>query len=88
MQRYDQGNLESLLRLNPGELAAIFADRQAFASDLSQKWAMYQNNIFKHAQCPPIPIMTRRAFGFDLRECIPPNAMSYRSELFNQLLEK
>ncbi|MFA5165967.1 MAG: NAD(+) synthase [Candidatus Paceibacterota bacterium] len=88
LQRYDQGNLESLLRLNPGELAAIFADRQAFASDLSQKWAMYKNNIFKHAQCPPIPIMTRRAFGFDLRECIPPNAMSYRSELFNQLLEK
>ena len=39
-----------------------------FIIDLEQKWKAYKLAIFKRIQAPPIIAVSRRAFGFDLRE--------------------
>lgn len=41
---------------------------ETFIADLEQKWKAYKISIFKRIQAPPIIAVSRRAFGFDLRE--------------------
>jgi NAD+ synthase (glutamine-hydrolysing) len=47
---------------------ALFADAAAFVSEIERLWKLYKINYFKRVQAPPIIAVSKRAFGFDLRE--------------------
>ncbi len=45
-----------------------FADSSAWLDDLEWLAARVRANVFKRIQAPPIIVLSKRAFGFDLRE--------------------
>lgn len=51
----------------PG-LAPLFPDAAAFVTEVERLWKLYKLNYFKRVQAPPIITVSKRAFGFDLRE--------------------
>lgn len=67
LEKYDASTLsqEFGMEKNIGE---YFENRKQFIEDLEEKWGLYKKNIFKRIQAPPIIAVSRRAFGFDLRE--------------------
>lgn len=67
LEKYDANTLsqEFGMEKNIGE---YFETRKQFIEDLEEKWGLYKKNIFKRIQAPPIIAVSRRAFGFDLRE--------------------
>lgn len=48
--------------------SALFADAVAFVAEVERLWKLYKLNYFKRVQAPPIIAVSKRAFGFDLRE--------------------
>lgn len=47
---------------------ALFPDAAAFVTEVERLWKLYKINYFKRVQAPPIITVSKRAFGFDLRE--------------------
>ena len=45
-----------------------FADTAAWVEDLEWLAAQVRTSTFKRIQAPPIIVLSKRAFGFDLRE--------------------
>ena len=45
-----------------------FPDDGAFVNDLEWLWQQIRVNYFKRIQAPPVIVLSKRAFGFDLRE--------------------
>ncbi len=70
LQKYIDGTLEQELKLPAGKLKTLFPSTASFIADLEKKWTMLHIAYFKRIQCPPIPILTKRAFGYDLRESL------------------
>lgn len=68
LEHYIKGSLESELKLNPGHLAELFPTPHEFIKDLERCWRLFHTAISKRGEGPPIPMVSRRAFGFDLRE--------------------
>jgi NAD+ synthase (glutamine-hydrolysing) len=65
---YLEGRLEREIGYE-GSVAAIFPDPAAFIADLERWWGLHQGlAIAKRLQAPPVLAVSRRAFGFDLRE--------------------
>jgi NAD+ synthase (glutamine-hydrolysing) len=56
------------LVLEEGLIKKYFKNRNEFKKDLGEKWRMYKLGYFKRIQAPPIIAVSRRAFGYDLRE--------------------
>jgi NAD+ synthase (glutamine-hydrolysing) len=70
LNAYKNGSLESLLGL-PKPLNYYFADVASWISDLEKWWKLYKGmGIAKRVQSPPIVAISRRCFGFDLRESL------------------
>ncbi len=67
LKLYDDGEIEKEFGLSK-EINHFFASREEFVADLEHKWRLYKINIFKRIQAPPIIAVSKRAFGFDLRE--------------------
>ena len=65
---YDNGMIEEEMKLDKGLISKYFKNRSEFKKDLEEKWKLYKLNYFKRIQAPPIIAVSRRAFGFDLRE--------------------
>ena len=66
---YVQGVLESELKLEAGTLQRLFPNGMIdFIADLEKHWEAFHNSFHKRNQMPPIPVVSKRAFGFDLRE--------------------
>ena len=65
---YQNGKLEEVLMIKRGLVNKYFPTASEFIADLEQKWKLFKNNYFKRIQAPPIIAVSRRAFGFDLRE--------------------
>ncbi|MGK7396891.1 MAG: NAD(+) synthase [Candidatus Cyclobacteriaceae bacterium M3_2C_046] len=66
---YAKGQLAETLKVEQKLLDQYFnQDHQFFIEDLEEKWRAYKINFFKRIQAPPIIVLSRRAFGFDLRE--------------------
>lgn len=65
---YLEDRLEEELKIEPGLVKKYFATKGDFVADLEHKWKLYKLSIFKRIQAPPIIAVSRRAFGFDLRE--------------------
>ncbi|KXK08531.1 MAG: Glutamine-dependent NAD(+) synthetase [Microgenomates bacterium OLB22] len=65
---YTKETLEESLKIEAGLVKKHFPTTESFISDLEHKWKLYKINYFKRIQTPPIITVSRRAFGFDLRE--------------------
>jgi len=86
---YDRGLLESELKLEPGRLKGLFPTNRQYIHDLEKHWKMFCRAYFKRIQGPPIPIVSKRAFGMDLRESLLPHYFTERYlELKAKLLAK
>lgn len=68
LEHYIRGSLESEFRLNPGHLDELFPTPHEFIKDLERCWRLYHLAVSKRGEGPPIPRVSRRSFGFDLRE--------------------
>lgn len=66
---YKSGEISSYLQLDV-PIESYFPDEKSFIADIEDKWRKYKLAIFKRVQAPPIIAVSRRAFGFDLRESI------------------
>jgi NAD+ synthase (glutamine-hydrolysing) len=64
------GRLEKVLGLAVGKsvVGTFFPDAAAFVADLELVWRRFKGSFFKRVQAPPIVVVSKRAFGFDLRE--------------------
>lgn len=65
---YLDGELDRRLELPEGSVARYCPNLASFCRDLEEKWLWYKRSVFKRIQSPPIIAVSRRAFGFDLRE--------------------
>ncbi len=81
LQKYDTGTLTKDFGLKIS-IDSYFDSRESFIEDLEQKWKLYKVNIFKRIQAPPIIAVSRRAFGFDLRES--QNGVYFSKEFLSQ----
>jgi NAD+ synthase (glutamine-hydrolysing) len=68
LEMYQQGKLEFEMKLEPGKLAEIFNTEEEFRFDLEKNYQSFISSYFKRIQAPPIPKLSKRAFGYDLRE--------------------
>lgn len=68
LQWYSNGSLEASLDIEGGLVSQLFDGHQDFIEDLEHTWRLYKINFFKRIQAPPIIVVSKRAFGFDLRE--------------------
>jgi len=67
---YIRNNVENEFRLEPGTLAQLFPTPSDFLVDLEKNYRRLIGSYFKRVQCPPVPILSKRAFGYDLRESL------------------
>ncbi|WP_025770652.1 NAD(+) synthase [Thioalkalivibrio sp. HK1] len=66
-----------------------FPDHRSFVEDLEELALALRRNCFKRIQAPPIIVLSKRAFGFDLRESQLPAWWPQRyMELKKRLLEE
>ncbi len=77
---YRKHPYDLLLALRQGQLFSVleweqrqqfldyFSSTQAWLEDLDWLWRQLRVNVFKRIQAPPIIVLSKRAFGFDLRE--------------------
>lgn len=68
LEWYDKGLIEKEMKLEEGLIKKYFLNRLEFKNDLEEKWKLFKLSYFKRIQAPPIIAVSRRAFGFDLRE--------------------
>lgn len=68
LQWYIDGSLENTLDIEGGLVSRLFDSHRDFIEDLEHTWRLYKINFFKRIQAPPIIVVSKRAFGFDLRE--------------------
>ena len=65
---YIDGSLPETLGFDDEFLKKYFENDSAFVEDLERIWRLYKINFFKRIQAPPIIAVSKRSFGFDLRE--------------------
>ncbi len=68
LEWYNNNVIEKEMKLEEGLIEKYFKSRNEFKKDLEEKWKMYKLSYFKRIQTPPIIALSRRAFGYDLRE--------------------
>lgn len=68
IKKYMKHELEAEFLLEPGTVKNLFSGISEFITDLEKCWERFYRSYFKRVQAPPIPIVSKRAFGFDLRE--------------------
>ncbi len=68
LQVYVNKNIDQFLHIPEGTVAKHFPTPEKFIADLEHKWRLFKLNVFKRIQAPPIITVSRRAFGYDLRE--------------------
>jgi NAD+ synthase (glutamine-hydrolysing) len=69
LEYYRDSKLEKELKLNQGILE-YFKSAEDFISDLEKTYKNLNLFFFKRIQAPPIITVSKRAFGFDLREAV------------------
>ena len=60
--------MEQEFRLESGTTQKLFKTPAEFIIDLEKNYNRMMTSYFKRHPAPPVPILSRRAFGFDLRE--------------------
>lgn len=77
---YLSGELEKVLMIPKGLVKSIFKTDEEFITNLEKMWRLYKINFFKRIQAPPIIAVSKRAFGFDLRESQVQNDVYFTRE--------
>lgn len=80
LEKYLDRTLESEFQLEPGRLAFLYSLPDVFIRDLEKNWKSYYRAIFKRNQAPPVIVVSKRAFGTDMRESILPPYFTERYE--------
>lgn len=68
LEAYRNGLLPQLIRCDQAMIDHYFPTPESFVADLEHKWRLFKISYFKRIQSPPIIAVSKRAFGFDLRE--------------------
>jgi NAD+ synthase (glutamine-hydrolysing) len=68
LKLYQNAKLTSTFGIGDEMFKEIFPDVRSFIDDLEHKWKLFKMSYFKRIQAPPIVAVSKRAFGFDLRE--------------------
>jgi len=68
LRYYAEGSLGEIIRCDQSLIDSYFDNAASFIADLEHKWRIYKLSYFKRIQAPPIIAVSKRAFGFDLRE--------------------
>jgi NAD+ synthase (glutamine-hydrolysing) len=68
LEKYIHKTLEQEFRLELGTLKQLFKTPAEFIIDLEKNYNLLINSFFKRHPAPTVPILSRRSFGFDLRE--------------------
>ncbi len=79
------GTLEQSLHIDENRLVNLFGTAEAMIEDLEAKWNMFYASYVKRIQAVPIPIVSKRSFGFDLRESM---LEAYFSDEYLKLKER
>lgn len=89
LELFEKGLLEKELMLDRGRIKELFPTSRRFIYDLEKQWRAFFGAYFKRIQGPPIPIVSKRAFGTDLRESLlSPHFTKRYFELKADLLKK
>lgn len=88
VEKYVSGKLEEELKLDPGTLKRLFPNARDFLFDLEKCWRLFFDSVRKRVQAPPIPIVTKRSFGFDLRESMMSAHFTARYHILRDLALK
>lgn len=86
INQYISGTLEESLKLPTGRLKKLFPSAKDFVKDLEHKWNLFHNSFHKRKQFPPIVVVSKRAFGYDLREAFIEAYFTLRYEDMKQAL--
>ncbi|MBL8149368.1 MAG: NAD(+) synthase [Blastocatellia bacterium] len=70
LEKYAHTKLEEELKLEKATLSRLFRSTREFIKDLEQHWYLFHASYFKRVQSTAVPIVSKRAFGTDLRESI------------------
>ncbi|HEY4788482.1 MAG TPA: NAD(+) synthase, partial [Bacteroidales bacterium] len=65
---YAENKLGVTIHCDQPLIDRYFTGASAFIADLEHKWKLYKLSYFKRIQAPPIIAVSKRSFGFDLRE--------------------
>jgi NAD+ synthase (glutamine-hydrolysing) len=68
LQLYLEKKLAVTLKFDETLFNSHFKNAESFVTDLEHIWRLFKINYFKRIQAPPIIAVSKRAFGFDLRE--------------------
>jgi NAD+ synthase (glutamine-hydrolysing) len=68
LKYYIDQSLPDTLGFDDEFLPKYFENDKTFVEDLERIWRLYKINFFKRIQAPPIIAVSKRAFGYDLRE--------------------
>jgi NAD+ synthase (glutamine-hydrolysing) len=68
LRYYTEGTLAQHIHCEPSLIESYFPTAKQFVADLEHKWRIYKISVFKRIQSPPIVTVSKRAFGYDLRE--------------------
>jgi len=86
LQWFIEGELFERLGWSDGErFRAYFPDARSWVEDLEWVEQQVHLNYFKRVQAPPIVVLSKRAFGFDLRESQLP---AYRPRTYAGLKDR
>lgn len=69
LELYKNHKISDYLQLEK-PIESYFETEESYIDDLEDKWRKYKLAVFKRVQSPPVIVVSRRAFGFDLRENI------------------
>ncbi len=87
LEKYIKNRLEAEFWLESGTIKKLFSNHLEFIIDLEKCWERFYSSYFKRVQAPPILIVSKRAFGFDLRESmISPHYTEEYKKLAKELL--
>lgn len=68
LEMYIDGSLLEQFKIEEKVFNEYFENEESLINDLEHKWRLFKISYFKRIQAPPIIAVSRRAFGYDLRE--------------------
>ncbi len=68
LSMYYKDELTQTLGVEQHVFDEYFPDARSFVNDLEHKWRLFKISFFKRIQSPPVIVVSKRAFGYDLRE--------------------
>lgn len=85
LEMYIDGTIQEKLWLDT-DITPYYQTPEEFIVELEKIYTDYKINFFKRVQAPPIMTLSKRSFGFDLREA--QNGVYFKTRKYKRLLEQ